>query len=353
MITVCRTTAFLLFVIFLTLATADTNQRTQPSSLSPPKNITVVGSVDDDDDDDDDDGDEELFCWWKWSRWSDCTKECGSGNTTRQNLCYCSGMTVPVSADYCEGTTSTTPLMIDNVPCNEQECNQMSACNKVCWMNIISERLTINMINGVFNCSMGCPNDNSCPKGKSYTQILDQPVPQAENSEWYYLAKEWYTAILNKENGVQFSTLALQAIDEAQLLLENCTGWSPENMNLLAQVYATKEKLNRANNGIGGLSEVDQQVASLIEGGYGMTGEPSEGSSIDPTVLVLCIVIPSVVVILVLVVVFSFIYYRRRSDVVVAHAEFPSDDDDRDNVPLQTPVVQSDGVESESEEKLE
>jgi len=326
-----RTAAFLLFcVTFLTLTTADQNQN--PSF---PQNVTT------------DDDSEDLQCQWKWSKWSTCTQNCGSGNTTRRGLCFCEGFSTPVSDGMCENL----PLvqLHEVVPCNEFACDARGPCNKICWVKLISQRLVKNLTNGIFNCTQGCPSDSSCPKGKTYTQVLFQPVPKAENAEWYYLAKEWYSATLNAAQGVNLSSDAIEAINQAGTLLENCIGWGPDQIQLLSQVYATKEKLNRANNGIGGLGQVDDQVAILVAGGYADSGTPETNGN-DMTLLILSIVIPVIVVILALVVIVSWVYYRRRTSMVVAHAEFPSEDD---KLTAPTGPVAGDGDSASEEEKLD
>jgi len=196
---------------------------------------------------------------------------------------------------------------------------------------------------GTFNCSLGLdttdtPSDN--PKGKTYSEVLSDPAPEKhKNYVWYYVAKEWIAAILNVENGAQFTPQAKAVIAQIGVLLQYCDGWPTVDEY---EVYGGKEKLGRINNNIGGLSNVDEEMALLSSGGvsqYPNTGE-SQGSSPTPTLAVF-IAVPLVAVLIIGIVIGLAVYYvREKKNAVVEQAAFESEDEPSDGDPLQASAVQ-------------
>jgi len=312
----------------------------------------VVDNNDEDSGDDDDDDEVEIECRWKWSKWKTCTKSCNTGNTTRMGLCVCAGFGIPFPDSECADVPN--PLGTEVVTCNQHKCGQIAACNKICWMGILDQNVKHNITDGIFQCSLGCPSDDTCPKGKTFSQVLTEQVPaMAANEEWYYLAKEWYAAILNQAAGFSFPPLAIQAINQASQLLENCDGWGPNEMKLLAFVYSVKEKLNRANNEIGGLDDVDDQVASMVGGDNSQ--DMDNGESQKSTILAVAISVPMAAIAIISVAIMFSIYYARRKTYVVVQpneAHVPEStlvDHGTGEVPLQD---QQKGEDSSSEEKI-
>jgi len=268
-------------------------------------------------------------------------------------MCVCEGFTVPFADSMCENVPNR--LGTETVPCNYYACGLKPACNKRCWMSIFEPNVRNNITDGIFQCSMGCTTDvTTCPKGKSYSQVLTEPVPPlAENAEWYYLAKEWYAAMLNQAYGAPLPPLAIQAMNQATQLLQNCAGWGPDEMKLLAIVYALKEKLNRANNEIGGLDQVDDQVANMVGG---MSGESNDEEGTNKSLIGVIIGVPmAAVAIIAVAIMFAVYYVRRKSYVVVAPTEtIPPEsslvDNGNEEVPLEHD--QQKGEDSSSEEKI-
>jgi len=195
---------------------------------------------------------------------------------------------------------------------------------------------------GTFNCSLGLdttdsPSDN--PKGKTYSEVLADPAPEKhKNFVWYYVAKEWIAAILNVENGAQFTPQAKAVIAQIGVLLQYCDGWPSVDEY---EVYGGKEKLGRINNNIGGLSNVDEEMALLSSGGasqYPNTGE-SQGPN-TPTLAVV-IAVPLVAVLIIGIVIGLAVYYvREKKNAVVEQAAFESEDEPSEGDPLQASVVQ-------------
>jgi len=311
----------------------------------------------DDDDDDDDDGDDdeedEQVCGWRWTKWTMCTAECGGGNTTRQQVCVCEGDNVIVGDEWCDPSTR---FGNESDPCNAYACGAVPAYNKMYWI-YEDEEGKWPMADGIFNCSMGVdPNDTAAdsPKGKSYSSVLLDPSPQDHNhAEWYFIAKEWIAAILNIANGVKFSPDALQAISEIGQLLEYCDGWPTKD---IYEVYAGREKLGRINNNIGGLSNVDQEMAflqSLANSNSG-SGSSSEGIGSSLTITMV-IAIPSIAIMIVGIIIGVTVYIvRERNYAVVEKAAFESEDEASEGEPLQAtvpvhPVQEPQGVPLESD----
>jgi len=278
----------------------------------------------------------ELECRWKWTKWSPCTKTCASGNTTRWQVCVCKGYTRAAPDEYCltmprYGEETTT--------CNEFVCGQVPAYNKVYWM-IRDDGGYWPIPDATFNCSMGIdPNDTATdlPRGKKYSQVLEDPEPEShKHFEWYFLAKEWIACKLNLENGAKFTAEAIGIINEIGNLLEYCDGWPTKDQ---FEVYGGKEKLGRINNNIGGLANVDQQMAMIANGGAsanGNTGAPKT----SPTLAVF-IAVPLVAILVIGIVIGLAVYYvREKKNAVVEQAAFESEDEPSEGDALQTGVVQ-------------
>jgi len=245
-------------------------------------------------------------CYWKWSRWTVCTTECNGGNTTRLAQCFCDNIHFSVSEEYCNPPLWFGP---ETVPCNSFTCGQTPAFNKLYWISKMDQIHPNWPMESLFNCSHGY-DDVDSPKGQSRAKILASPYPAHHKlSDWYYLAKEWITVELNLANGVQFPQEAIPLIHRVKELLENCSGFTP---NQLPLVYSLIEKLNRLNNNIGGLSNVDSQI-SLMDISRTEEIEP-EGLKLywGVTFLYLVIIVCSAAVIITGVIFGVTLYYLRR-----------------------------------------
>jgi len=274
---------------------------------------------------------QECECKWKWSKWSKCTTECGGGNTTRIPVCYCNDEEVEdakCDINFYFGR--------ETVSCNEYECGDVPALNKLYWMSVDVEDWPIE--NEKFNCSLGFDPSDS-PKGATFYDVLSDQYPSAHaHPEWYFLAKEWIAAKLNLANGVQFPLDGIKVILQVGDLLENCSGYSPD---LIPQIYASKEKLGRLNNNIGGLENVDSQLSILL-GGNHSSGD--DLSSIRLT-FILAIAVP-LVAILIVAVALGFTIYYVREKTAVAKDKFESEDEEEANLtgqndlPVGDPIAQ-------------
>jgi len=293
-------------------------------------------------------------CYWKWSRWTACSGVCGGGNTTRVPQCYCDAFTTPVPDEKCDINLF---FGRETVPCNDFACGSVPALNKLYWISK-DETTTWPIENKTFNCTQGYDDGSDSPMGKTYSQVLSDPYPAShQHYEWYFLAKEWITAELNMANGVVFSPEAMQVINTVSGLLENCKGFSEEQVPL---VYALKEKLGRLNNNIGGLSNVDAEISL-------MTGEnnvENPESSLSRMSFILAIAVPLAAVVITAIALALTIYYVRDKT-TVAKEEFESEDEEEplqnntgnevrtDNaVPLEMEQVPTARDESTSEEQL-
>jgi len=288
-------------------------------------------------------------CKWRWSKWSKCTVECDGGNTTRVPMCFCNNQLTDDSKcdpSYNFGT--------EVVPCNEYECGEVPALNKLYWITVDVNNWPIPDF--VFNCTQGNDPADS-PMGQTYYQVLSDPNPASHlHPEWYYLAKEWITAELNFANGVNFPPEGIQVINTVKNLLQNCAGWPADQIPM---IYSLKEKLGRLNNNIGGLQNVDSQLAM-------MNGNNGNDSNADTSRLtfILAIVVPLVAVLIVAVALGLTIYYVREKT-AVANDKFESEDEEeplhtntgtegnkQDNaVPLEMDTLPTARDESSSEER--
>jgi hypothetical protein len=294
-------------------------------------------------------------CFWKWSRWTACSEVCDGGNTTRVQQCFCDEIMTPVPDDKCDADYL---FGRETVPCNEFTCKETPALNKLYWISK-DETTTWPIENKTFNCSQGYDDDEDSPAGKTYSQVLSDPYPAThKHYEWYFLAKEWICAQLNLANGVVFSPAAMEVIDKAGALLENCAGFSEEQV---PTVYALKEKLGRLNNNIGGLENVDEQV-SLMSSGHDDVEDPE--SSLSRMTFILAIAVPLAAVVITAIALALTIYYVRDKT-TVAKEEFESEDEEEplqnttgndvrtDNqVPLEMEQVPTTRDESTSEEQI-
>jgi len=262
---------------------------------------------------------QECECKWRWSKWSKCTTECGGGNTTRVPVCYCNE--VEVEDSKCD---INMYFGRETVSCNEYECGDVPALNKIYWINVAHvEDWPIE--NDEFNCSRGFDPVDS-PKGLTYYVVLSDPHPATHaHPEWYFLAKEWIAAKLNLANGAQFSTDGVKVIIQVGDLLENCAGYPSDQ---IPQVYALKEKLGRLNNNIGGLDNVDSQM-SMILGGTKSKDEDSLSSS--RLTFILAIAVP-LVALLIVAVALGFTIYYVREKTAVAKDKFESEDEEEVNL---------------------
>jgi len=264
-------------------------------------------------------------CGFKWSRWSVCTAECGSGNITRIPQCFCDGNTESVSNDFCNMQEF---FGRETVPCNQFACGDTPALNKLYWMSQIGS-INWPIEDTVFNCSRGYDPEDS-PKGKTYSEILADPYPSShKNYLWYYLAKEWTAAQLNIANGVKYPEEALRVIKEVGILLEKCDGYTEEDPML----YSLKEKLGRLNNNIGGLSNVDAQIEMMMAGKYDNEKDVEHNSRLT---FVLAIAVPVAAVMIIAFALGLTVYYVRDKT-TVAKEEFESEDDE----PLQNSLIMS------------
>jgi len=283
-------------------------------------------------------GDDErsMFdCKWKWTKWSGCSRECGGGNTTRKQVCVCRGYGA-APEDYC---IDTPHYGVEICPCNDFPCGDTPAFNKMYWMHKDEEGFWP-MVDGTFNCTLGVdPNvsDHENPRGKKYSEVLRDPEPESyKHYEWYYLAKEWIACRLNIANGAKMTPEAMQVIEEMGKLLEYCNGW-PEHDKY--DIYAGKEKLGRINNNIGGLSNVDDEMALLTGGGKSGNDE-REGSGPNASLtLVLVVAIPVLAIFILGIVIGLTVYHvREKKAAVQDQAAFESEDEPSEGEPLQSNV---------------
>jgi len=279
---------------------------------------------------------QDCECKWIWTRWSKCTAECGGGNTTRIPECNCNGeLTENKKCDvnYYYGR--------ETVGCNEYKCGNIPALNKLYWMSE-TDTNSWPMENSKFNCSLGEDPEDS-PKGKTYYEVLSEPRPSThKNAAWYSLAKEWITALLNIANGAQFPSDGVKVVIEVGKMLEQCGGFSDGQ---LPEIYASKEKLGRLNNNIGGLQNVDDQM-TLMRGNENLDSDARSSR----LTFILAIAVPLGAVLLVAVALAFTIYYVRQKTSVAAKDKFESEDEEE---PLQTtdgnPTAQTEQVPLEME----
>jgi len=278
--------------------------------------------------------DEPAFvCSWKWSKWTPCTQPCGDdpvGMTTRIQECWCVDMTLQQNDTMCEseGLQST-----ENVVCNDFDCDTQRPHNKLYWINRATT-MTSSIYkpwplstNTTFKCSRG---DEFHFSSIYWLAILEAAI-YASNPVWHYLAKEYIPARLNLASGCVLGTDTFSALDDAQYLLAKCSNFSAGEITL---AYATKEKLARFNNGIGGLSNVDVQMG-LASAGGGNSGEEAgwENSTVILPLAITCIVLFGIVLL------YSIYLLRvkqrqRQTAMVVENETFLSsseDDEEEDN----------------------
>jgi len=269
---------------------------------------------------------EETFvnCKWKWSRWTLCSMDCGGGgNTTRISQCICDSHDSPVSDDHCD---INLHFGRETVSCNQFSCGEVQAFNKLYWISI-DDSLNWPIQNTKFNCSLGYDTEES-PLGRTYSEVLTDPYSSThKHFEWFFLAKEYITAQLNIANGVKFSSEALQVITEAGQVLERCEGFPEDEIPL---IFGLKEKLGRLNNNIGGLSNVDSQVAMMV----GTTGRDNDNDNdvmkSPRHIMIMAIAVPVAAVVLIALAFGLTIYYVREKT-VISIEEFESEDDDATN----------------------
>jgi len=212
------------------------------------------------------------------------------------------------------------------------------------------------MADGTFNCSRGFdPNmtDAENPRGKKYSEVLKEPRPERfQFYEWYFIAKEWVAAKLNIANGAKLSPEATMEIERIGYLLEYCNGWPYYD---IYEIYAGKEKLGRINNNIGGLANVDREMA-LLSGGGSSTDDEDEVKSRSTVTLILVIAIPLAAILILGVVIAITVYHvREKKTAVQDQAAFESEDDPSEGEPLHGTVVQDplpQDVELESEKPV-
>jgi hypothetical protein len=288
---------------------------------------------------------QDCECKWRWARWSRCSAECGGGNTTRIPECYCND---ELSQDSkCD---INFYFGREVVSCNEYDCGNVPALNKLYWSSSEPENWPI--VNEKFNCSKGFDPEES-PKGLTFYDVLTDPQPSShKHPEWYYLAKEWVTAKLNLANGAQFPMEGIKVIIEAGELLENCTGYPDDE---IPTIYALKEKLGRLNNNIGGLDNVDSQMNIMLNG---RNSENSLDAANSRLTFILAIAVPLVAVLIVAIALGFTIYYVREKT-AVAKDKFESEDEDEplhttrptDQVPLEMDPLPPAKEDSSSEER--
>eukprot|EP01123_Difflugia_compressa_P009614 TRINITY_DN323_c0_g2_i6.p1 TRINITY_DN323_c0_g2~~TRINITY_DN323_c0_g2_i6.p1 ORF type:complete len:309 (-),score=76.38 TRINITY_DN323_c0_g2_i6:183-1109(-) len=269
-------------------------------------------------------------CTWKWTRWSRCSAPCGGGNTTRSQVCICEGREVPAPNEWCD---EEEYYGNETCECNQYQCGSVPAFNKNYWINHLPDWPIDPQIR--FNCSLGYDiNSTDTPKGKTYARVLTDLHPeQHPHFEWYYLAKEWITVRLNIANGITIPASALSVVDDVGHLLEDCKEW-PNDQKYV--IFAGKEKLGRLNNNIGGLSNVDAQMAILSQSSLATSDTQSESSNSTGT-LALTILIPVIAALLIGIAVGLTVYYvKEKSNNVVEQAAFESEDEPSDDSPLRT-----------------
>jgi len=182
---------------------------------------------------------------------------------------------------------------------------------------------------------------------------LREPEPERyKRYEWYYVAKEWIACRLNIANGAKLSPEALGVINEMEKLLEYCNGW-PEYDKY--EIYAGKEKLGRINNNIGGLANVDQEMA-LLSGGGAFQNNDSEGYPRSSFTLVMVIAIPLVAILILGLVIGLTVYHvREKKTAVQDQAAFESEDEPSEGETEKANLVQDphpQEVELESEKPV-
>jgi len=144
-------------------------------------------------------------------------------------------------------------------------------------------------------------------------------------------------------NGVNFTKEARDIIAEVGSLLEYCGGWPNKEKY---EVYAAKEKLGRINNNLGGLGNVDQQMAQLFGGG---NNNEVEKYSL-PGLLIMVIAIPMAAVLVIGIAIGLTVYYvREKKNAVVEQAAFESEDEPSDDTPLKTSVMHVQEVQNAQE----
>jgi len=255
---------------------------------------------------------QDCECKWRWARWSRCSSECGGGNTTRIPECHCNN---ELSQDSkCDNNFY---FAREVVSCNEYDCGNVPALNKLYWSSTAPENWPI--VNEKFNCSKGFDPEDS-PKDLTYYDILADPHPSSHlHPEWHLLAKEWITSSLNLANGVNFPLDAQKLILLVGDILEQCTGWPEEE---LPQIYTFKEKLGRLNNNIGGLDNVDTQLSFVLGG-----GNQNHGESESRITIILAIAIPLIALLIVAVAITMLVWYVSRKTETVKE-KFESEDED-------------------------
>eukprot|EP01123_Difflugia_compressa_P009616 TRINITY_DN323_c0_g2_i9.p1 TRINITY_DN323_c0_g2~~TRINITY_DN323_c0_g2_i9.p1 ORF type:complete len:309 (-),score=80.27 TRINITY_DN323_c0_g2_i9:257-1183(-) len=293
-------------------------------------------------------------CTWKWTRWSRCSAPCGGGNTTRSQVCICEGREVPAPNEWCD---EEEYYGNETCECNQYQCGSVPAFNKIYWIDQLPDWPIDPQTR--FNCSLGYDtNSTDTPKGKTYARVLTDPHPeQHPHFEWYYLAKEWITVRLNIANGVSLSPSALAVVANVAHLLENCKDW-PNDQKYV--IFAGKEKLGRVNNNIGGLSNVDAQMAILSSSSSSGSDNLSESSSDNNGTLALTILIPVIAALLIGIAVGLTVYYvKEKNNNVVEQAAFESEDEPSDdsslrkgdNIPLEGETLATGGAQTMAVER--
>eukprot|EP01123_Difflugia_compressa_P004974 TRINITY_DN1649_c0_g1_i1.p1 TRINITY_DN1649_c0_g1~~TRINITY_DN1649_c0_g1_i1.p1 ORF type:complete len:374 (-),score=73.11 TRINITY_DN1649_c0_g1_i1:189-1310(-) len=247
---------------------------------------------------------DDSVCRWKWTKWSKCTARCEAGNTTRTQVCICTNGvngpdTGPVNDDMCEAGDYYGD---ETSPCNQFECESVPLFNKIYWT--ITRPWPMN--DASFNCTKSDSTQDS-PKDLKYSDILHLDPSTQYNKEWYYLAKEWIAYQLNLANGAQPLPSSIPINQRVTELLEYCDKLPAT----YKEIFTLKEKLGRINNNIGGLSNVDEQMA-MWSSNHEQTQESGEKSAYVMTSFVLMAVIIPLVVLLIVVLVALAVMYRYR-----------------------------------------
>jgi len=228
------------------------------------------------------------------------------------------------------------PKLNETVPCNNFPCNSVRPQNKLYWQALYEntlytegEDMDTDQVwpfspSSTFPCTRGDKFQFSL---KKWSDILED-APYPENTPWHFLAKEYIANRLNRAEGTPTEGGADQALEEAQYLLSKCDGYTPEET---LRAYSTKEKLSRANNGIGGLSDVDLYLG-IKAGGGGMGGDLGDSQKFLPSVDIIIAMVVVVAVVVVLMVVAVVVVRRRwrQPEVIVDRETYDPEEEEQD-----------------------
>jgi len=236
-------------------------------------------------------------------------------------------MTSPQNESLCE--IADGAKMTHVAECNNFDCGGIRPHNKLYWLS--AARTDQQMawplpLNSSFPCSRG---DSLHFSELSWWGILEDDV-YSINPAWHLLAKEYIAASLNNASGCVLSDDVIISMKTAQFILAKCDNFTNDESS---RAYVTKEKLARFNNGIGGLSDVEDQLG-LIEGGGGSDDLLDDDGGLNSAESGFGAVVPIVVFALLLVgllMVYAIHLFRKKHQDNVAVYEnesFAASDDE-------------------------